>query len=174
MIPVVRFSAFLCALFLLSIASLFAAKGPQPTICNRACWVARDTSCTATNSALTRAIIHHTAGSEYASTGLESSKSYMRNIQNYHMETRGWCDIAYHFLVDKYGNIFEGRKHSMTGMPRGTHDGNNVNSFGFTAMGWYHPDKPGGADQPTTALMNSLYDVIAWRMPADWSPYGSG
>ncbi|MBA4149595.1 MAG: immunoglobulin domain-containing protein [Verrucomicrobia bacterium] len=152
----------------------FAAKGPQPTICNRACWGARDTSCSSTISTLNRAIIHHTAGSEFATTGLESSKNYMRNNQNYHMDTRGFCDVGYHFMVDKFGNIFEARKNSMAGLPRGAHDGNNFNSFGFTLMGWFHPDKPGGANQPTAVMISALFDVIAWRMPSEWSPYGSG
>ncbi len=153
-----------------------AAQGPQPNICVRSCWGARAprANCIANMATLNRAVIHHTAGNEYASTGLESSKSYMRSIQNYHIDTRGWCDIAYHFLVDKYGNIFEGRWNSWSGLPQGSHDGVNINSFGFTWMGWFHPDKPGGADVPTTAMRNSLYDVIAWRMPSSWSPYGGG
>ncbi len=161
-------------LFILFSLPALAAKGPQPVICDRACWTARSTSCTSTIGSLTRAIIHHTAGSEYATTSLTTSKSYMRSTQNYHMDTRGYCDVGYHFMVDKFGNIFEARKNSMTGLPRGAHDGHNTDSFGFTAMGWYHPDKPGGADQPTSATMNALYDVIAWRMPSTWSPYGSG
>ncbi len=155
-------------------ADSYGGQGPQPNICVRSCWGARNTSCTGNISVLNRAIIHHTAGNEYNSTGYESSKSYMRAVQNLHIDGRGWCDIGYHFLVDKYGNVFEGRKNSMTGLPVGAHDGNNGNSFGFTCLGWFHPDRPGGANQPTTPLMNALYDVIAWRMPSAWSPYGAG
>ena len=29
------------------------------------------------------------------------------------------ADIGYHFLVDKFGNTFEGRSGSMTGLPKG-------------------------------------------------------
>jgi peptidoglycan hydrolase-like protein with peptidoglycan-binding domain len=33
----------------------------------------------------------------------------VRQIQNYHMDSNGWSDIAYNFLVDSSGRIFEGR-----------------------------------------------------------------
>ena len=33
----------------------------------------------------------------------------MRNIQAYHVDMLHYCDIAYNFLVDRYGQIFEGR-----------------------------------------------------------------
>lgn len=39
----------------------------------------------------------------------ESVKSFLRNTQNFHMNTRGWADIAYSFFVDRVGRIWEGR-----------------------------------------------------------------
>lgn len=33
----------------------------------------------------------------------------VRTIQNFHMDTRGWADIAYNFLVCPHGYVFEGR-----------------------------------------------------------------
>ena len=54
-----------------------------------------------------KTIFHHTAGSNnYARS---DSKAIVRSTQAYHMQGRGWCDIGYDFLVDKYGQIFEGR-----------------------------------------------------------------
>ena len=32
-----------------------------------------------------------------------------RSIQNYHMDSQGWSDVGYNFLVDKDGKIYEGR-----------------------------------------------------------------
>ena len=104
-------------------AEVQAAKGPQPTICTRSCWGARAPRSSASQmSGLTRAIIHHTAGSEYNTTSYSASKSYVRGIQNLHMNSNGWSDIGYHFLTDKFGNIFEGRAGSMSSLPRGAHD----------------------------------------------------
>lgn len=149
-----------------------AGNASQPSICNRPCWGARAPGGISYMSALNRAIIHHTANAgEFNTTSLNTSKANMRAIQNYHMDVRGWSDIGYHFLSDKLGNIFEGRHASMGSLPRGAHDGTNSNSFGFTWMGYFHTPYN---QTPTTAQRNALYDVIAWRMPNGWSPYGSG
>ncbi|MGI8907379.1 MAG: fibronectin type III domain-containing protein [Candidatus Sumerlaeaceae bacterium] len=121
-------------------------------------------------STLNRAIVHHTAGNEFNTTGYEASKANVRAIQSLHKNTNGWSDIGYHFLVDKFGYIFEGRYNSMGSLPRGAHDGFNTNSFGFNVMGYFHPTVN---NVPTAAMMNSLYDIIAWRMPSAWRPYGS-
>jgi hypothetical protein len=147
-----------------------AGQGPQPSICNRACWTARNSSCS-TMSALNRGIIHHTAGAGEYTTSYETGKAKVRGVQNYHMDTQGWCDIGYHFLVNAGGHIYEGRKNSMTGLPRGAHDGCNDNSFGFNVMGYYHPPYN---QTFTSASRASLEAVIAWRMPSSWSATGSG
>jgi hypothetical protein len=146
-------------------------RAPQPTICARECWSARAPDYVSnTNDKLNRAVIHHTASSGHWSTaGLNESKANVRGVQNYHMDGQGWGDIGYHFLVDKLGNIFAARKGSMSDYPypRGAHDGCNEDSFGFTAMGYFHSPYN---NQPSTALLNSLEKVIAWRMPGGWSP----
>src|SRR6266496_2949555 len=33
----------------------------------------------------------------------------VRNIQAYHMDVKGWSDIAYNFLACPHGYVFEGR-----------------------------------------------------------------
>ncbi|MFE9659626.1 peptidoglycan-binding protein [Streptomyces sp. NPDC005955] len=33
----------------------------------------------------------------------------VRAVQNYHMDGRGWPDVGYNFLVDRFGRIYEGR-----------------------------------------------------------------
>src|SRR5215207_10115687 len=46
--------------------------------------------------------IHHSADSARGAAG-------MRSIQNFHMDTRGYADIGYSFVVDNAdGTIFEG------------------------------------------------------------------
>ncbi|MBA4149926.1 MAG: N-acetylmuramoyl-L-alanine amidase [Verrucomicrobia bacterium] len=143
---------------------------PQPNICNRACWVARNGTCTSTVT-LTRAIIHHTAAaSEWNTTSLSDSKARLRSAQNYDMDTQGHCDMKYHFRIDKLGNIFEGRKNSISGFPKGAHAGcGNTGTFGFTFMGYFHTPYN---HTPPTAMQNAMYDLLAWKMPSGWSPYG--
>lgn len=33
----------------------------------------------------------------------------MKMMQNFHMNTRGWSDIGYHFVIYPSGNVYEGR-----------------------------------------------------------------
>ncbi|KAJ6652030.1 hypothetical protein lerEdw1_015818 [Lerista edwardsae] len=52
-------------------------------------------------------IIIHTAGSE-CFTPADCSEQ-MRNIQDYHLFTKKWCDMSYNFLIGEDGNLYEGR-----------------------------------------------------------------
>lgn len=125
-------------------------------------------------SSLNRAVIHHTASSsDYATTGEADTKPKIRGIQNYHMDVNGWCDLGYHFLVNKQGNAFSGRQDAGTiSIYRlGAHDACNNNSFGFTALGYYHTPYNNAV---TTALRNKLALMIAARMPDGWVATGSG
>ena len=49
-------------------------------------------------------VLHH-SGVSSPPEGVDAVKSYER----YHMDTRGWNAIAYNWLVDERGVIYEGR-----------------------------------------------------------------
>lgn len=161
--------------FFLGFTSISHAAGgfPQPDICTRACWGARaPQSGILQMGSLTRAVIHHTANAhEFNTTSHAQTRANLRAIQNFHMDVNGWTDIGYHFLVDRLGNRFEGRFSSINSRPRGAHDGNNSNSMGFTMMGYFHSPVN---QSPPAVMRNALYDIIAWKMPDGWSPFGGG
>jgi hypothetical protein len=141
----------------------------------RSDWGARAPQCSLSyNASLNRCVFHHTASTgDYTTTGKSATFANVRGHQNYHMDVNGWCDIGYHYLVDKLGNVCTGRLDSGTLAVnvRGAHDGINDNSFGFTFMGYYHPPY----SNPTTAsLRQQMWQVVAWRMPNGWSSFGSG
>ncbi len=169
---ILKTSALISGVFAL-VSTAQSAQGPQPSICTRACWGARAPKCGISQmGTLNRAVIHHTANAgDFNTTSQATSAANVRAVQNYHMDTRGWCDTGYHFIVCKLGYIFEGRSGSMSSIPVGAHDSVNANSFGFNWMGYFHPPHN---QVPTTAMRNSIYDVIAWRMPSAWSAYGGG
>ncbi|MGH7376858.1 MAG: peptidoglycan recognition protein family protein [Candidatus Methylomirabilales bacterium] len=48
----------------------------------------------------------------------------VRGIQRYHMDTRGWADVAYNFLACLHGTVFEGRGFGHRSAAQGTNDGN--------------------------------------------------
>jgi hypothetical protein len=150
--------------------------GPKPAdnrFATRSEWGARAPKCSIVQmSTLNRAVIHHTASaSDFNTTSADTSKSKVRATQNYHMDVNGWCDIGYQYLICKLGFLFEGRSGANTSRPQGAHDGININSFGFTCMGYFHTPYN---QQPTYEMRDMLWGAIAWRMPSGWSSYGAG
>jgi flagellar hook assembly protein FlgD len=103
------------------------------------------------------AIVHHTAGSN--SYTKAQSASIVRGIELYHVKGNGWNDIGYNFLVDKYGQIFEGRYGGMTRPVIGAHaQGFNTGSVGIAVIGDY------GSTSITPAARAALVSLIAWRL----------
>lgn len=54
-----------------------------------------------------RIIFHHSAD-KFSSTDLNDTIAEIQRIQNDHMNGEGKCDIAYHFIIDPAGRIWEG------------------------------------------------------------------
>lgn len=50
----------------------------------------------------------------------------VRTIQAFHMDTRGWADIAYNFVVCPHGYTFEGRGWGRRSAANGTNPGNDA------------------------------------------------
>lgn len=100
--------------------------------------------------------VHHTAGRNDYSP--EESAGIVRAIYAYHAQTLGWCDIGYNALVDKYGQIFEGRAGGLTRAVQGAHAGGfNENTAGVALMG-NHESEP-----PSEAAINAIGNFIGWR-----------
>lgn len=133
----------------------------QPRIISRGSWGASSgTSCSSPvyGSSMLGTTLHHTAGSN--SYSKSQSAGIVRSTQAYHVKGQKWCDIGYNFLVDKYGQIFEGRKGGITKMVRGAHAGVNAaneRTVGVSMMGNYDV-----ASVPS-AMKTAVADLIAWR-----------
>ncbi|MBA2663660.1 MAG: N-acetylmuramoyl-L-alanine amidase [Bradymonadaceae bacterium] len=95
----------------------------------RAQWGAAASRCTS-NHAPYRITIHHTVTPNNDS----SMASRMRQIQNFHMNTRGWCDVAYHFLVGQDGKVYQGRHEGRLGGHAG---GANQGNLGVSYIGTF-------------------------------------
>jgi hypothetical protein len=102
-------------------------------------------------------IVHHTAGSnDYTKA---QAASVVRGILAYHTISRGWCDIGYNFLIDRYGTVYEGRAGGIRQPVRGAHAGNyNLNTTGISLMGNFD------IASPTRTMEHSLVQLIAWRL----------
>ena len=74
-------------------------------------------------------------------------------------EGNGWNDIGYNFLVDKYGQVFEGRYGGVDKAVIGAHaEGFNTGSFGVAVLGSY------GTSKLTAAAKASLEQLLAWKL----------
>jgi hypothetical protein len=103
------------------------------------------------------AVVHHTAGANsYSRT---QSAAIVRAIQVYHVRANGWDDLGYNFLVDKYGQIFEGRAGGVDRNVIGAHSqGFNTGSAGVAVLGSYQEARPSAASEAALAR------VLAWRL----------
>lgn len=59
-------------------------------------------------------------------------RAFMRSTQNFHMDGRGWSDLAYNFVVFPSGRIYEGRGWGIRSAANGTTIG-NTRSYAFMA-----------------------------------------
>src|SRR5262245_24762702 len=103
------------------------------------------------------AVVHHTAGSN-AYTRAQSA-AIVRGIELYHVRGNGWNDIGYNFLVDKYGQVFEGRAGGIERNVIGAHaQGFNTGSTGVAVIGNY------SSTRISPAALHALVGLLAWRL----------
>jgi len=107
--------------------------------------------------------VHHTVNSnDYARS---DGKAIVRAIQAYHTQSRGWCDIGYNFLIDKYGKVYEGRRGGMRRPVRGAHAGDyNTNTVGVSLIGNFQ------IARPTKQMKRALIRFIGWRLGTSYVP----
>jgi hypothetical protein len=133
-----------------------------PTMITRSSWCGGSAPCWQVNSAYTptyinagHVVIHHGASPNTYSDG----QAVVRSYYNYHVNTLGWADIGYNYLIDKYGNFYQGRHNPNlpTSDVRGAHAGAaNGGSIGVNFLGNLD------VSIATTAQLNKLYDLLAW------------
>ncbi len=134
------------------------ASVARPAIITRAQWGAAAGRCsTSYSSTVVAATVHHTAGSnDYTAA---QSAGLVRGIQSYHQGALGWCDVGYNFLVDKYGQVFEGRGGGMDRPVVGAHAGGfNDRTFGISALGNYE------LVAAPPAMVSAIARVAGWKL----------
>ncbi len=135
-----------------------AQAADRPAIVSRSAWGADESIRRADPEYATPRLgfVHHTAGSN--SYSREEAPAVVRGIYAYHVQARGWNDIGYNFLVDRYGTIYEGRYGGMDKGVVGAHvRGYNYGSFGVSVMGNFDT-----APVPQASL-DALARLIAWK-----------
>ncbi len=105
-------------------------------IYSRADWGARSPQCSSGAMTPARATIHHTVTPTNDSM---SPQARLRQIQSFHMFSRGWCDIGYNYLISRDGRVWRGRGARTIG----AHVANaNTGNVGISFMGTYTSTAP--------------------------------
>ncbi|MGY1619686.1 N-acetylmuramoyl-L-alanine amidase [Geodermatophilus sp. SYSU D00691] len=131
----------------------------MPAVYSRAQWGADESIRTwdpEYASTLKAATVHHTADSNNYTA--DEVPAIMRSIYRYHTVSRGWGDIGYNVIVDKFGRLWEGRYGGLASTVVGAHAGGfNTYTFGVSMLGNYD------VAEPPRGALDAVADIIAWK-----------
>ncbi len=145
------------------LAEASAAPG-MPPIITRAQWGADESQrnrgpiyC----EAVKVGFVHHTVSSStYAP---EEAAAQVRNLYAWYTEGLKYSDMAYNFLIDRFGRLYEGRYGGLDKCVTGGHTaGLNTNSFAVSAMGNFDEYNPPDAQMDT--IKESIAQLMAWKL----------
>lgn len=139
--------------------SVATAMADLPNIVTRAEWGADESivgSAPAYARQVDRVFIHHTVGSNGYSQA--EAAGVVRGVQAYHVNGRGWNDIGYNLLVDRFGTIYEGRAGGVDQAVIGAQAGGfNTFSSGVALMGTYTDATP------APEMVAAVESIVAWK-----------
>jgi len=123
---------------------------PRPNLITRSAWGARIAHGSYDSHQVVKLIVHHTFEPRASSY---SGSSTIKGIQNFHMDSRGWSDIGYHYLVGPDGMLFEGRPENAIG----AHCPPNTGKLGICVIGNFDS----GEERLTPAALETLHQLLA-------------
>ncbi|KRC46279.1 MULTISPECIES: FG-GAP-like repeat-containing protein [unclassified Nocardioides] len=133
---------------------------PKPKIYSRAQWGADESlrdKPSLSYYEVHAGFVHHTVNANNYTA--DQVPGIIRGIYSYHVRTRGWSDIGYNFLVDKFGRIWEGRYGGVDRPVVGAHtQGYNQYSFAMSAIGNYD------VARPSSAMVTAYAQLFAWKL----------
>ncbi len=142
---------------------------PQPSYCDRTCWCPNN-DCPPPSSysptVPTHLIVHHSAGAN-SSNNFAGVVAYYWDL---HVNTNGWSDIGYNWLIDPNGVVYEGRGSGTIGAHFSCL---NSGTTGICIIGDYRNS------QPSSASLIALSDLLLYESclngisPADTSIHQS-
>ncbi len=135
-------------------------SAPRPEIYSRAQWGAdeklRDPG-SLRYGEIHAGFVHHTVNAN--DYDREDVPALLRGIYAYHTKSRGWSDIGYNFLVDRFGRIWEGRYGGVDRAVVGAHTLNyNEKSFAMSAIGNFE------TAQPSSVMLDAYARLFAWKL----------
>ena len=137
-----------------------ATYTPRPRIYSRAQWGAnerlRDKG-SLRYYEVHAGFVHHTVNANNYTR--DEVPGIIRSIYAYHTQSRGWSDVGYNFLVDKFGRIWEGRAGGVDRAVVGAHTlGYNDYSFAMSAIGNFETARA------PKAMVQAYGSLFAWKL----------
>lgn len=137
-----------------------ASTAQPPAIFSRAQWGADERIRDAGSlryGTIAAGFVHHTVNAnDYTA---EQVPGIIRSIYAYHVKSRGWSDVGYNFLIDRFGRIWEGRYGGVDRAVVGAHTENyNDYSFGAAAIGNFD------VAQPPAEVVNAFGTLFGWKL----------
>ena len=100
-------------------------------------------------------VVHHTASSNSYSEA--EVPGVITGHCIFHVNGRGWDDLGYNFMVDRFGNVWEGRTASKTAAIQGAHTaGFNSKTQGVAMMGNFE------TSAPSSSHLSGLRGILNW------------
>ncbi len=132
----------------------------KPFIYSRAQWGANERLREQTRPSMgtVRAgFVHHTVNANNYTPA--QVPALIRGIYAYHTQSRGWRDIGYNYLVDRFGRIWEGRYGGVSSPVVGAHTlGYNEVSFALSAIGNFD------TANPPQDVLTAYARLFAWKL----------
>jgi SpoIID/LytB domain protein len=148
----------------ISTVAASTVSAPMPAIISRSQWGADESlirSGPKIAPTIKAAFIHHTASqSDYTP---EEAPAQMRNLYTYFTKGLKYSDMAYNFIVDRFGRLYEGRGGGVDRAIVGGHTaGFNDQTFAISALGNFQKFKPN--DPEMIAMVDSVSSLLAWKL----------
>jgi hypothetical protein len=141
-------------------SSVAQAAADRPVIRSRAEWGADESirrAAPSYSSTIEAVAVHHTASSN--TYGPADVPGILRSFYAFHVKSRGWSDIGYNVLVDKFGTAWEGRAGGLDRAVIGSHAGGfNTDTVGISMIGTFE-----GA-RLSNEMFETVSRVAAWKL----------
>ncbi len=137
---------------------------PMPPIILRSGWGANESMrghAPEYSSTIKVGFVHHTASTSNYSQSQAAAQ--MRSLYAWYTQGLHYSDLAYNFLVDRFGRLYEGRAGGLDRPVVGGHTaGFNQNTFAISAIGNFDTFNPSASD--ASAITSSISALLAWKL----------
>lgn len=129
-----------------------ACPCPLPKMVDRTTWGAPRPCASPGYAAVTHLVVHHSAGVNTSNNWAQ----VVLSIWDFHVNTRAYCDVAYNYLIDPNGILYEGRSGGNNVI--GAHFcATNTGTMGVCLLGNFQEV------EPSDAMLNTLANLLAWK-----------